>query len=295
MVTSFIRWAYILLILLAVGPLAGWAVRSLHDAQGGHDCSLLLSDAPIRGLLIGLAISAAALVVGALASRLFSLGTGLACAGFLFAWASWQLGTVEGIIRTSGGQANLLVIALEAALLSVAAILIGIVCTRAAASAQPAADPAPKGVAGLFAKSMPEGSTLMPIVAAVAVGAISGGLAAAILAVNGLKGQSLCAAILGGLVCGLISSHAATASKITLHPAAPMLGMMLVAIIAPVATSIMQGKQLMELMYADQLVTLARPLSLDWIAGMLLGVPTGMAWAGVVLDVRSIEQPESAT
>lgn len=295
MITSVFRWSYILLILLAAGPVAGWAVRTLHDAQGGHDCSLLLSDSPLRGLLIGAAVSFAALLAGVLASRWFSLGTGLACAGFLFAWSSWHLGTVEGIIRTSGGQVNLLTLALEAALFGLAAIGIGAACTKAAAKAQPATDGTPKGLTGLLARSVPEGSNGMPVIAAVVVGAISGGLTAAILSVNGLKGQSLCAATLGGLVCGLVSSHAATASKVTLHPAAPMMGMLLVAILSPVATSVMQGKHLLELMYADQLVTLARPLPIDWVAGMLLGVPVGMGWAGIVLDVRAAEQPESAT
>lgn len=294
MVKSTIRWTFILAVLLAVGPTLGWLARSIHDVQGGHSCSLLVNGTAAKGVLVALATAASGLVLGVMASRLFSLGTGLACAGFCYTWAAWNLGTVEGIVRTTGGSANLLMLGIEGAvLMGIAAVTVH-VCTRAAAAAQPV-DPerrVPAGIGSLLVKASPEGAGLGPILIAAAIGAVAGGLIASIFAVNGLKGQSLFAAIAAGVACGLAASSVAGSSKIVLHPVTPMLGMVLLALVGPMVAKFMHGSHLVDLMYQDKMFPLSRILSVDWVAGALLGVPIGMGWAGVVLDVRSVEHPE---
>ncbi|MCX5689855.1 MAG: hypothetical protein NTV94_08770 [Planctomycetota bacterium] len=294
MVKSTIRWTFILAVLLLVGPMIGWLARSMHDVHGGHSCSLLVSGTAARGVMVAMVTAATGLVLGAIASRLFSLGTGLACAGFCYTWAAWNLGTVEGIVRTSGGGASLMTLGIEGAVLMVLAAATVHACTRAAAGAQPV-DPersVPSGIGSLLAKAAPQGTGLGPILIAAAIGAVSGGLVASIFAVNGLKGQSLFAAIAAGVACGLAASSVAGSSKVVLHPLTPMLGMVLLALVGPMVAKFMHGSHLLELMYQDKMFPLSRILSVDWVAGALLGVPIGMGWGGVVLDVRSVEHPE---
>ena len=292
MLKTILRWTYILACLLAVGPAAGWLARYVRDGQGGHACSLLSGEAPMAGIVVGLSVIATAAVVGVIASRLFSLGTGLAMAGVVLGWTSWHLGTVESIIRATGGEVNLLVLAVEGLALTVAAAGISHVATLAAAASQPAAPAAPGSrLLGLLVKSA-DRPALGVTAAAVVIGAGAAFAAASLVCLSGLKGQTLMGGVVAGIACGLAACYVAGAAKVSLHPAAPALGMALAAVAAPVAARFMHGDNLLAVLNADRLLAAARPLPLDWAAGSLLGVQVGMGWAGAVLDVRAMEMGE---
>ncbi len=292
MIKTILRWTYILACLLAIGPAAGWLARFVRDGQGGHACSLLVGETPMAGAIIGMAVIAAAAVVGVIASRLFSLGTGLAMAGVMFGWTSWHLGTVESIIRATGGSVNLLVLALEGFVLTAAAAGIAHAATLAAASSQPALTTKPGSrLAGMLVKSA-DRPAMGVTAAAVVIGAGAAVAAASLLCMSGLKGQTLMGAVVAGIACGMASCYVAGAAKVSLHPAAPSIGMVLAAVAAPVAARFMHGDQLLSALYADRLLAAARPLPVDWAAGALLGVQVGMGWAGAVLDVRAMEMGE---
>jgi hypothetical protein len=68
-----------------------------------------------------------------------------------------------------------------------------------------------------------------------------------------------------------------------------MLALAVLGLAGPLVAKGVQGSRLVEATYAGELLALARPLSLDWAAGALLGVPLGLAWAGAMLDHRSAE------
>jgi hypothetical protein len=296
MVKTAIRWTFILAVLLAAGPAAGWLARTIHDTEGGHACTLLLSDAPARSAFIGLGVAVVAVAVGGIGARLFSLGTGAACAGSLFLWASWYLGTVESAIRTSGDRTNLILLAVEGLALTIGAAVVGHVCGMAAASKHPVDPerPAPSGAAGMLIGAAPAGVLVGQALPAILAGAIAAAVAANLVAVNGLKGQALFAAIIAGIASGWLASSVAASGKITLRVAAPMLAMIVPAVIGPIVAKLLHGSHLVELMYADKLLPLARISPMDWAAGSLLGVPVGVAWSGVVLDVRAEESPAAA-
>jgi len=294
MVKSIIRWTFILAVLLAAGPLVGQLAQSVHDHQGGRDCSLLISGSPLWGIAVGAMIAAVAMVVGFIGSRFFSLGTGLACAGLIYMWAAWNLGATESLIRASGGTLRFELLGLEGAALMALAAFTAHLCTKAAAPAQPA-DPERRTLAGLGAllvKAAPADTKLPIVLLSIGASILAGALVGSVLAVNGLKGQALFAAIAAGIACGFAAASVANSSKVTLHPVAPMAGMLVLALLAPIAARVLHGTHLVDLMYQDRLLPLARILSVDWVAGALLGVPVGMSWAGVVLDVRAIEHPE---
>lgn len=292
MIKSILRWTYILACLLAIGPAAGRLARFVSDGQGGHACSLLVGDMPLAGAVIGFVVVAIAAVVGVIASRLFSLGTGLAVAGMVFGWTSWHLGTVESIIRATGGEVELWRLAVEGLALTLAAAGIAHVATLAAAASQPAATSKPGTRLEALLVKTADRPALGVTAAAVVIGAAAAFAAASLVCLSGLKGQSLMGAVVGGIACGMAACYVAGAAKVTLHPAAPVLGMVLAAVAAPVMASIMHGGDLLAVLYADRLLAAARPLPVDWAAGALLGVPVGMGWAGAVLDVRAMEMSE---
>ena len=293
MIKPILRWTYILACLLVIGPAAGGLAKFVSDGQGGHACSLLVGDTPLAGAMIGLAVVAIAAVAGLIAARLFSLGTGLAMAGVVFGWTSWHLGTVESIIRATGGEVELLHVAAEGLLLTFASAGIAHLATLAAAASQPAVASKPGTRLESMLVKTADRPALGVTVAAAVIGAGAAFAAASLVCLSGLKGQSLMGAVVAGIACGMVACYVAGAAKVTLHPTAPALGMLLAAVAAPVAARFMHGNDLLAVLYADRLLAAARPLPVDWAAGALLGVPVGMGWAGAVLDVRAMEMGEA--
>jgi hypothetical protein len=290
---SILRVCCTLLILLAIGPVLGSLVRTLQDADGGRAFTFFVSDSPLRGAILLVIASVVALGLGLVCTRLFSLASGLFASGMTLAWCGWQLGSVDAMIRRVGGGGDLLTLAFEAAVVGIVTFVIGCLCTRIAEKLQPPAlqVKAPKGLAEFFLREEPEGNAnwMGGVGAVIAASAVGCAVAVSIFCVTTMKGQTLFAAFLGGIGAGLAAAYAAGAMKVSIRVTTPMAGMVLVGVLAPIIAYVMHGKVILDAAYADKLLAVARPVSLDWASGALLGVPIGLSWGGVVTDVRALE------
>ena len=231
-----------------------------------------------------------ALVLGLIGSRFFALNAGYAMAGLVLGWTSWELGNVEEIIRRSRSGEDMLRLALEGAILTAAAGVIAVILSRAAEKHRPSPEGSKRPTGGLNAALFHADSSANPGTAAIAVLAAAAGCSVAvwITCVTPLKGQALFATLIGGIAAGA-AANAAAGAKAHIQPLVGILGMLLVAAAAPIVAKFMHGSGIVEAAFADKFLPLARPLSLDWASGALLGVPIGMNWTGAILDVRAVE------
>jgi hypothetical protein len=121
---------------------------------------------------------------------------------------------------------------------------------------------------------------------AFAVAAVAAGLAVFLIAVSGVKGQTFAAALIGALAAGAAAQTVASSKNFHVTPVTPILAIALVALAGPIIASVLHGPRLIDAVYAGNVFALARPLSLDWAAGSVIGVPIGLGWAGSMLDRR---------
>jgi hypothetical protein len=61
---------------------------------------------------------------------------------------------------------------------------------------------------------------------------------------------------------------------------------MVLAIVGPISGAIAQSSTIVADMYAGNLMPLAAPLPLDWVAGFFVGVPMGLGWAASMIEKR---------
>jgi len=93
-----------------------------------------------------------------------------------------------------------------------------------------------------------------------------------------LKGNGLFAGFMGGLIGGAAGGLLLAGVENPRPALAPYLGVVLVMIFAPIAASIYYGNALRTVAVSGELFGPARLIPMDWIAGMLLGVPWGLSW-----------------
>lgn len=66
---------------------------------------------------------------------------------------------------------------------------------------------------------------------------------------------------------------------------APYIGVLVVAIGAPVYAAVSYGTGITQASVTGELIPPARLIPMDWLAGMFLGVPWGLGWvAGMVKE-----------
>ncbi|MBX3383290.1 MAG: hypothetical protein KF864_07255 [Phycisphaeraceae bacterium] len=294
MIRAMARYAFLFVALLAIGPVVGWMVRSLRDTDGGTAHTLLVSGSPLLGLLIMLVSLVAAGVMAVVGTRVFSLGTGLLSGGFVFAWTGWWLGSVDAIIRRAGNGGSLVWLSVEAALAMAGACVLTLMATHAARANQPELVLTGDGVAvqdhrRLLVRACPDGAWAKPLALCGVVGAAAAGVAVTIVAVSMLKGQTLMACVIGGIAAGAAANWIAGVLGTVIQPATPVLAMSVVATVAPIAAMMMHGGGALDAAFSLSLLPIARPVSFDWAAGALIGVPIGMAWTGAVIDTRGVE------
>jgi hypothetical protein len=298
MLKAVLRWVLVLGSLLAIGPFAATLLANLRDADGGRAVTILVNGHLSQGLIAGLAVFAAAAVVGLAGSHFLSLNTGMWSAGLVLAWGAWAEGatdggTLENIVRRAGGGKDLLTLAVE----GLAVTLLGAALTWAMVKVahraqQPSAVDAKTGAAkaGAAAPALiygeGDGKPMPALVGAFVVAAAGAGLVAWLFAVSGVKGQTVAAALLGAIAAGAAAQTAANAKGYHVTPVTPILGVALAALAGPVIAMTMHGAKLIDVVYSGNVFSLARPLSLDWAAGAILGVPIGLGWAGSMLDRR---------
>ncbi|KAA0212973.1 MAG: hypothetical protein DYG94_13455 [Leptolyngbya sp. PLA3] len=279
------------LALFIVGPVITLPLAALRGVDAGHDVSLLVGANPLLGILLGGTLLLAAAVYGWLSARLIDARTGTLSAGFLLAWAAWRTGSMEWLFRLQPGSGTLIRLSVESTILGVGALVICllIVGSGRGRHENPHADLPGPHLGSLKQLANPQ------VLAGVGVGALAALVIAHLVAFNPLRGQALVAAVLASIAAGALTRLVIGAAANREAPSAsPYAAVALAGIVGPVIGFITPGAARLD--DAALHGTLLGPLlvqPLDWAAGMLIGTPIGLAWAGAA--VHKAHDVESAS
>ena len=270
MLKSALRWGCLLGAVLVVGPIVGRVIDLAPASDGSGAATGLVTASPVVGLgamVAGLALAGA---VGVVAARLVTPRVGVFCFGLALAWGCWSTGRVEDLLRTGSTDNPLPALGVEGGLLGLVAGAIVLVAMRVARREETAdAEPLASRVSGT---------------------AIGGAAAAALIgawavARSDAVGQVLAAGIAAGLIGAAVAR--------TLAPRAPFAALAgaipVVALVGPILGGVLTGGDLHASVFAGRESGLARLMPLDWVAGMLMGLPLGATWAGSLVEKRHAE------
>jgi hypothetical protein len=229
-------------------------------------------------------------------AALFSMYTGLGCAGLVLAWSGWGLGTIDDFARRTRDGSDLTMLGIEGMLAAIlaaglAVMVMKVALAREHTGAVPSKHAVPPRVdswVGALVVRAEENAKLIPAAGAgLILAAIVMGVVVWLAALTPMRGQTLMAVVLGGMAAGLCAQLAASSFRVMLSPLAPLLGVAIVALVGPISAGVLHGAGFLPALFDGTLWPLARPLSLEWGAGALLGIPLGLAWGGSVLDLRA--------
>lgn len=287
MTQLLLKWIVVLVALFAAGPLAASLVAPLHLADGSHAASLFTDGSFLHGLGAGLGVLAMATVMGVIGGTLISRDMGLLVAGFVVAWAAWRFSSVDRAVSRVGGSGMLVTLAIEGLVIGLAGAAISIAVSTTAREKQGRA-----GVLGSFLDDEPQAPLPMAtLVTSGVIGAAAAGVVVWIIAGEPTRGQCVMGAVIGGIACGAASQLSASMQRLRLGILPPMLAIALLATVGPLVTMKMHGSSLVELAMGGRLFPLGKLGPMDWLAGALLGVPIGLAWANSMLE----KDPAAAT
>lgn len=250
------------LAFAAFGPIAGLFVGTLRGTDGGTNATLLIGQSPIAGLAAGVAAFALAAVAGAIGSRAAGLNVGLGCAGLVLSWAAWLSGRLDEIVLISR-VSPMPGLILEG--LFVMMLLVGVIFVVRRYSDD---EPEPRTEPGRGAG-----------VVSLGVGLAIGVVAAWLIAVEPLKGQTIGAAF----VAGLMGAAAARLVFLRLPGWTAAAIPAILAVLGPLATHAIAGDPVADI-FDRSLFRLGWLLPLDWAAGALVGIPFGLAWTDNVIQ-----------
>jgi hypothetical protein len=283
MLQAILRWAIPLLALFVLGPLALLLTASLRAIDGSGEASLLVGRSPTQGLLMGVGAILIALVVGVVGARLLGARRGLFSAGLVLAWAAWGTGHVDKVLGQTNSSQTLWMFAAEAALLT----LLGGACAWVILKIKP------KPItfnAQAPIEIRPEPSSLLDSSALPAIGAslLAAALVAWLLAFDTQKGQTIGAAIIAAMIGTMVARMVSQ----SVSPALFVAAVGVLGIVGPAAATFIHPSASgpARAALAGTLFALARPMPFDWLAGAMIGVPLGLAWAGSLVEKQ--EKPK---
>lgn len=282
MVKNVLAWTCTVLAVFALGPLVTFPMKQLRALDGSSDVTLLVNRSPMLGvsllaLLLGVMV-AAAWVIGKIVNK----PTGMASAWLIAAWGAWRLSTLDKVFAAASSSNVMWILAIEGLIVSGA----GVVLTGLLRGDDSGAETNKGG--GRFA-ALGDASTYI----GVAAGVVVGGIAAHIVGYQTLKGQAFAAAAIGSI--GAAAASHLTALLLGKKPSAlaGAVSVMVLAAIGPVVAQFVYGNGLGAALRAGPGMTggggilgFAVPISLDWLGGMLLGLPIGEGWAASMIDKR---------
>jgi hypothetical protein len=287
MTKSILRTVYVVLVLLAVGPLSAALLAGLRDTDGG-DGVTILTGGRIGAGLAGLAVLAlGATLAGVVGAKIFSAGMGFAGAGLVFAWGAWNLGTLEEVLRRTRQGKESMALAVEGLLAVLVAGAVMALTWIIAERAQGRDNKSSGGIGLIGVREKGSTGVAMTAVAAWALAACAGGVIAAIFAISAVKGQAVFAAFVGAIVAGVVAQTIGAAQHVKVSPLVPALAMAVPAVAGPLIAALVAQQGWVPAMFAGSDFPLGRIVGLDWAAGLLLGVPVGMGWAGAMIDHRA--------
>lgn len=281
--TAITRWSVYLLALCALGPLAGLMIASLRASDGGLATTLLVNTAPALGMAYGLASFVLAGVIGALGARFVDARTGLLAAGITLAWAAGRGGQVDVIVRAAESASPLITMAIEGAIVGVMGVLLA-AFIYALGKPEEQVEGVEKPKLAQVIPAAVKRSVIAPgLLLALPVAIVIGGAGAWLVAMSPLKGQTIAAAIVAGIIggaAGRIADYRIPAQSL-------MVAIGVLAAAGPLTAFVFKvGGSPVEAAYAGKMFTLSWIAPLDWIAGGLIGVPLGVSWAASLIDKR---------
>ncbi|MFM9958836.1 MAG: hypothetical protein ACKVZJ_12240 [Phycisphaerales bacterium] len=263
---TVIRWSIVAGAALVVGPIAGRLTGMLRAPDGGPDATAFLTSTPILGVVVTLAAILLAWAYALFATKFLNFKWGMLCAGLIVAWAAWNAGRADAVIRRVQSPSALWALAIEGLVWGLVGVVASFFITRAS----------DRRAAGVDA----DAGTRTDSVKAAGVGILVAGLAATAVARSEMVGQTFLAAVTAGAVGTLVG-------RIVGHRAcvpASMLACPALAFLGPAAAAIFHGSGVLDVLYKGDLFALARIMPLDWLGGMLIGTAVGVSWAGGMVE-----------
>ncbi|MFN0010504.1 MAG: hypothetical protein ACKVS8_02545 [Phycisphaerales bacterium] len=306
MMQTAARWALRLGACFVIGPVAWWLTAHLRAADGSDHIPAILSTSPLLGLLNTLGAVVLAATVGVLTSRFVSLRAGLLNAGLVLTWAAAGAGTVETVARIWPDGSVLPRLAVEGLVLGLPVIAaVGLMVWAAGRQSVAAGEQAdrfsvfgmPRAVlAELFGIAprpamLAEPAPLLSVGLGVLIAVVGAVLASWLVAQNMLKGQTIAAAAVGGLLAGA----GLVLLDYRISPVVAVIGLGVVAAVSPVAgifySDLAIPRQNFDVhVFTGKLLPPARILPLDWLAGGLLGLSMGLSMGAWLSENKYREQ-----
>jgi hypothetical protein len=285
--TTF-KWVLVLGSMLAVGPAMAELLENVRDVDGGRAVTLFINGEPVTALLCALALIASVLLIGVVASRFYSAGTAMVCCGFVLAWGAAALGDLESIVRRAGDGRSLFMLAIEGFVVTLGGAGLCMLFSRIAArehGGKPVRGPLWQRA--LFVGEAEKSNVpLQPLLTGLVVGVLAAAFFVWFTALSGARTQTLAAAFIAGIAAGAAAHLTNVGRGYQLSPVLPFLSLALLALIGPIAAYFVEGSRLVAHVYDGSVLNLARPVSLDWAAGGLVGIPLGISWAGGTAEKR---------
>lgn len=123
------------------------------------------------------------------------------------------------------------------------------------------------------------------------VGLVGGVVGVWLIAQDTTKGQTLAAAVMGGMFAACAGRLAAVRSPAIVY----MIVACVLGVVGPFTGAILHGGDALRAIYESRFVHLALPTPLDWAAGALLGVPLGLNIAGSLMERKQNGASSAAT
>lgn len=269
-----LRWVLPTSAALVFGPLAAWPIGELRDAGGGLEATAVLSASPLMGVLAILFVALVAGVGGGITARLTLAGTGRTFAGLVVVWAAMRTGDSWLMLTEHGGGA-VVPLVLEGVVVAV----VGLVMIAGLIS-MGEGKPLRAGFGEISGSVRGKGAGL-----GILIGVVGGLVATLLVALDGMRGQCLFGGIAAGVLCAVGVQGASPETPGEVARVRASVATLLLAVIGPLTLLFMPGGG--EIASAARAGTLTGPgivQPLDWLAGVFLGVPTGMAWIGSVSE-----------
>lgn len=273
-VQTSIRWSLPLIAVFVAGPAAGWLIRALRAPDGSSDVSLLLGASPVLGAVAGLVAVGICFVAALPAARMYGPRSGLLTFALALMWPAWMTGRVGWILRADPSAGTLALLGLEG-------LLVGVVVTGAIIGlgrwSSQRTTPLTSDPVGQFRRAF----TTTAGLAGTAAGAAAGLGVAWVVAKEDLRGQALLAAFGAGIASAVAARLVGTALDQEAPIASGFAGMVVAATLAPLVVLLVPGvSDLPAALLTGSVPGAALLQPMDWAAGALLGVPTGLSWVG---------------
>ncbi len=282
MLKNVLAWVCTVVAVFALGPLVTYPMKRLHALDGSADVTLLVNRSPMLGIGLLALLLIAMVGVGLVVGWIVNKPTGMASAWLIAAWGAWRLSTVDKVYAATGAAANVMwLLAIEGLIVAGAGVVLTAILRGDDGGKQES----------VWARL---GSIRQPALwAGVIAGAVVGGIAAHVVGFQPLKGQAFAAAAIGSIGAAAAAHLTMLMMKKDPSPLAGAISILILAAAGPVVAQMLYGNGLAAALRAGPgltggggIVGFSVPISLDWLGGMLLGLPIGEGWAVSMIDKR---------